>query len=160
MHLTSQSEAFVALVYDNIELIVKDHGYLLLTAIGDDPSSSRVEKNPWKKTFFFVFSKRNKILFLFWGKRKKKHSELLLFHHAISPSSELHNSNLLYLLWHSKLRVKKCTPSLFSRSVVGHFTPSSNAWQACTQQTEKNHSHTNSAVSCHIYLHALLVQHL
>jgi len=113
-----------------------------------------------KKRFFFCFFKKKQDFVLVLRKTEKKHSELLLFHHAISPFSELHNSNLLYLLWHSKLRVKKCTPSLFSRSVVGHFTPSSNAWQACTQQTEKNHSHTNSAVSCHIYLHALLVQHL
>ena len=29
---------------------------------------------------------------------------------------------MLYLLWHSKLRIKKCTPSLFSHSSVGEFT--------------------------------------
>jgi len=32
--------------------------------------------------------------------------------------------------------------------------------QECAQQTEKSHSHTNSAVSREIYAHALLVQHL
>jgi len=39
---------------------------------------------------------------------------------------------------------------------------SGKAWQACThaQQTEKNHSHTNSLVSGQVYVHALLVQHL
>ena len=36
---------------------------------------------------------------------------------------------------------------------------SGKTWQACAQQTEKN-SHTNSAVSRHVYVHALLVQHL
>jgi len=36
------------------------------------------------------------------------------------PPNCLHD--LSYLLWHSKLRVKKCTPSLFSQSVVGQFT--------------------------------------
>jgi len=34
------------------------------------------------------------------------------------------------------------------------------AWQARAQQTEKNHSHTNSVVSRQVYVHALLVQHL
>jgi len=31
--------------------------------------------------------------------------------------------NLLYFLRHSNLKVKKSTPSLFSQSVVGQFTP-------------------------------------
>jgi len=30
----------------------------------------------------------------------------------------------------------------------------------CAQQTEKNHSHRNSAVSHQVYVHALLVHHL
>jgi len=34
------------------------------------------------------------------------------------------------------------------------------AWQACAQQTEKSHSHINSAVSRQVYAHALLVQQL
>jgi len=58
----------------------------------------------------------------FFRKKQKHYSELFLLHHAISPFSELHNNNFLYLLWHSNLRVKKCTPSLFSQSVVGQFT--------------------------------------
>jgi len=33
-------------------------------------------------------------------------------------------------------------------------------WQECAQQTEKSYSHTNSAVSRQVYVHALLVQHL
>ena len=37
---------------------------------------------------------------------------------------------------------------------------SGKAWQECSQQTEKSHSHTNSAVSRQVYVHALLVQHL
>ena len=37
---------------------------------------------------------------------------------------------------------------------------SGKAWQVCAQQTEKNHSHTNSAISRQVYVHALLVQHL
>jgi len=36
--------------------------------------------------------------------------------------AELHNNNLLYLLWHINLRIKICTPSLFSHRVVGQFT--------------------------------------
>jgi len=35
-----------------------------------------------------------------------------------------------------------------------------NAWQECAQQTEKSHSHTNSAVPRQVYTHAVLVQDL
>jgi len=55
---------------------------------------------------------------------------------------------------------KECTPSLFLQSVVGQTTPNGKAQQECARQTEKSHSHTNSAVSRHVYVHALLVQHL
>jgi len=37
---------------------------------------------------------------------------------------------------------------------------SGKSWQECAQQTEKGDSHTNSAVSRHVYVDALLVQHL
>jgi len=37
---------------------------------------------------------------------------------------------------------------------------SGKAWQERAQQTEQSHSHTNSAVSRQVYVHALLVQHL
>jgi len=71
---------------------------------------------------FFVFLKRYRFLF-FCKKYTKTPLWIALLHHAISPFSELHNNNLLYLLWHSNLTVKKCNPSLFSQSVVGQFTP-------------------------------------
>jgi len=75
-------------------------------------------KNP-----FLGFFKKKQDFVLFSKKTEKAHSELFLFHHVISLSSELHNNNLLYLSWHSKLRVKQCTPSLISQCVVGQFTP-------------------------------------
>jgi len=34
------------------------------------------------------------------------------------------------------------------------------AWQERAHQTEKSHSHTTSAVSRQVYIHAQLVQHL
>jgi len=37
---------------------------------------------------------------------------------------------------------------------------SGNVWQACARPTEKDHSHTNSAVSSQVYVHGLLGQHL
>jgi len=104
-----------------------------------------------KAVFLFFFIKKQDFV-LFLRKTEKPHSELFLLHHAKSPFSELHRNNLLYLLCHSKLRVKKCTPSLFSQSVVGQFTLSGKAWQARTQQTEKTHSHTNTTVSCQVNL--------
>jgi len=66
----------------------------------------------WRFSFFWIrvvlgFLKRNR--FLFFKTTQKPHSELLLLHHAISPFLELHNNNLLYLLWHSNSGVKKCT---------------------------------------------------
>ena len=41
-----------------------------------------------------------------------------------------------------------------------HSKVYSKAWQAFAQQTEKSHSHTTSAVSRQVYVHALLVPHL
>jgi len=98
--------------------------------------------------------------FCYLKNTEKPHSVLFTLHHAISPFSELHNNNLLYLLWNLNFRVKRCTPSLFSQSVVGKFTPNGMAGQVCAQQTEKSHSHINSAVLRQVYPHALLVQHL
>ena len=103
----------------------------------------------WKETDFCSLKKSH-----------KAHSDLFLLHHTISPFSELHNNILLYQLWHSNLRVKKRTPYLFAQMLLVNPLQSCNAWQACAQQTEKNHSHTNSAVSRQVYVHALLVQHL
>jgi len=60
----------------------------------------------FKPSFFCFFEKKQDFV-LFLRKTEKFHSELFLFHHAISLFLELHNNNLLYLLWHSKLRVKK-----------------------------------------------------
>jgi len=37
---------------------------------------------------------------------------------------------------------------------------SGKTWQACAQQIDKSHSHTNSAVSRQVYVQALLVLHL
>jgi len=43
---------------------------------------------------------------------------LFLLHHAISPFAEPHNNKLIQPLWHSNLRVKKCTPTLFVFAVL------------------------------------------
>jgi len=40
-----------------------------------------------------------------------------------------------------KFEGKKCTPLLFSQMLVVNSLQSSNAWQACTQQTAKSHYH-------------------
>jgi len=86
------------------------------------------------KSAFFVFLKRNWILF-FLKNTQNPHSELFLLHLAISPFSELHNNNLLYLILHSNLRVNKCLPSLFSQSVVGQLTPN---WQRLARTRRAN----------------------
>jgi len=67
---------------------------------------------------------------------------------------------MLYLLWHSKLRVKKCTHLCFRKVLLVNAFQRDKAWQACAQQTEKSHWYTNSAVPRQVYANALLVQHL
>jgi len=59
-----------------------------------------------------------------------------------------------------KIESKKMYPSLFLKVLLVNSLQSGMAWQACAQQTEKNHSHTNSALSSEVYAHVLLVQHL
>jgi len=123
----------------------------------DQPGFLKKKQPTCFEICFFGFLKRNRFLF-FKKNTKTSHSDLFLLHRAISPFSELHAYNLLYQLWHSNLRVKKSTPSLFFQSVVGQFTPKWLGNHAHSKQ--KNHSHTNSAVSRQVYVHALLVQHL
>jgi len=59
--------------------------------------------------------KRHKFFFSFFWKKHKPHSEVFLLHHAISPFSELHNYNLLYLLWDSNFRVKMHSIFFFAK---------------------------------------------
>ena len=51
-------------------------------------------------------------------------------------------------------------PFCFHKVLLVNSFKGGKAWQACAQQTEKSHSHTNSAVSHQVSVHALLVQHL
>ena len=101
----------------------------------------------FKKPRFFGVFKEKQYFVLFLRKTEKPHSELFLFHHAISLFSELHNNNLLYPLWHSKLRVKNVPHLCFHEVLLVSSLLNSKTWQACSQQTEKNHFDTNSAVS-------------
>jgi len=108
---------------------------------------SGLRKTGFKKRtnhlFFLIrFWKRNRLLFL-KKNTQKPHSELLLLHHAISPFSELHNNESLYLLWHSNLRVKKCTPSLFRKVLLVNSLQSGNkAWQERVQQRKATTTQT------------------
>jgi len=85
---------------------------------------------------FLGFYKRNK--FLLFKKNTKTHSVLFTLHHVISPFSELHNNNLLqaYLLWHSKVRVMKCTHLYFRKVLLVSSLQSGKARQAYAQQRE------------------------
>ena len=52
-------------------------------------------------------------------------------------------------------------PNLFLRKVLlVNLLQSDKAWQESAQQAEKSYTHTHSAVSRQVYVHALLVQHL
>jgi len=48
----------------------------------------------------------------------------------------------------------------FCKVFLVNSLQSGKAWREYAQQTGKSHSHTNSAVSRQVYVHALLVQHL
>ena len=100
---------------------------------------------------FFVFLKRNSFLFFKKKTTQKPHSELFLLHHAISPFSKLHKNELLYLLWHSNMRVKNVPHLCFRKVLLVTSLQSGKAWQERAQQTEKSHSHTTSAVSRQVY---------
>ena len=113
-----------------------------------------------KKNGFFLFFEKKQDFVLFSKKTEKPHFELFLFLHTMSLFSELHNDNLLYLIWHSKLRVKKCTRLWFCNVLLVSSLLNGKAWQACAQETERNHLHTNSTVSRQVYVHAPLVQYL
>jgi len=97
---------------------------------------SKKKNNPpvFLNRIFVFFFKETSFCFL-KKKTQKYHSELFLLNHAISQFSELHNNNLLYLLCHSNLRVKKCTLSLFSLSAVGQLTPK---WQGLPRTRKVN----------------------
>ena len=113
----------------------------------------------FKKRYFFGFFKKQQDFVLFSKKTEKPHSELFLFHHAISLFSELHN-NLLYLLCHQHWGWSNVPHLWFCNVLLVSSLLNDKAWQACAYQTQKNHYHTNSAVSHQVYVHALLVQHL
>ena len=49
---------------------------------------------------------------------------------------------------------------VFAKVFLVNSLQTGKAWQAHAQQTEKSHTYANSAVSRHVYVHALLVQHL
>jgi len=119
-----------------INLIVTWHMFQIVWSRENhkkDWKTISVEENPFLKKnnppVFLIriscYFKKNRFLFFFSKKNSKTHSELFLLHHAISPFLELHNNNLLYLLWHSNLRVKN-VPHLCFRKVllINAFTSS------------------------------------
>ena len=124
---------------------------------------ARVEKNLvfFKKTTTYLgFLKRNKILFFFQRKQKKNilncFCSIMQYHYF---------QNYLIITFYTYCGIqnwgKSKAPHLWFRKVLlVNSLRSVEAWQACAQQTEKKHSHTNSAVSRQVYVHALLVQHL
>ena len=106
---------------------------LILTIVPDRAIKEKSQKGlkddrGWETPVFF--EKQQPTCFLnpiFWRgsffsfkKTQNPYSDLFLLHHAISPFSEWHNNNLLYLLlWYSNLRVQKCNvPHLCFRKVL------------------------------------------
>jgi len=77
----------------------------------------------------------------------------------MSLFSELHNNGLSYLLSHSKLRVKKCSPFLIWNVLLVSSLLGGQTWQAYAQQMRKTIT-TQTLVSHEVCVHALLVQQL
>jgi len=58
------------------------------------------------------------------------------------------------------MRVKNLPHLCFCQVLLVNSLQNGKTLQECAQQTKKSYSHTNSAVSRQVYVHALLVQHL
>jgi len=73
--------------------------------------------------FFWAFTKKTSFRYL--KKNAKTPFRIVYIASCNITIFKITQYNFLqaYLLWHSKVRVMKCTPSLFSQSVVGQFTP-------------------------------------
>ena len=113
----------------------------------------RVEKNP----FFYI--KNNPPVFCFFEKKrvfvlfKKKHKSP--FWNVFIASCNITGFRITHnlSLWHSNLRAKKYTPSLFSQSVAGQ-------WYGLASTRTSNREkplHTTYAVSRQVYANVQLV---
>jgi len=87
------------------------------------PFSVFFEKKETSFCSFFKKAQKLHSFFFFFQKSTKTPYKLFLLHYAISSFAETHNNKLWWLLWHSNLRVKKGTSTLFSQRVVGQFAP-------------------------------------
>ena len=65
-----------------------------------------------------------------------------------------------YTYYGIQIRGRNVPNLCFCEVLLVNWLQSGKAWQVRAQQTEKNHSHTNSAVTRQIYVDSLLVQHL
>jgi len=125
----------------------------------------RVEKNPFLKKNnppgFFKSVCLMKQVFVF--SLKKHENPIMNCFHCIMQYRHLQNYTIItcysyygILIWGSRN-----VPNLwFCKVLLVNLLQSDKAGQECAQQTEKSYSHTKSAVSRQIYVHALLVQHL
>jgi len=68
---------------------------------------------------------------------QKPYSELYLLHQTILAFAESHNNNLLWLLWHSNLRVKNVPYLCFHKVLLVRSLQSGKSWHECAQPTEK-----------------------
>ena len=75
----------------------------------------------------------------------------------IQPMSRQRHNVAIRLLCKSSFGAQS---NLSLRSRAQKKNLSGHAWWGCTQYIEKNRSNTTSAVSRHVYVHALLVKHL
>jgi len=109
----------------------------------------------WKKTpVFLLLLKRNRFLLL--KKNTKIHSELLI---VFIASFNITSFRIIHKITYYGIQIweQRNIPHLCFCKV---FLVNGKAWQERAQQTEKSHSHTNSAASRQVYLHAQVVQHL
>ena len=104
--------------------------------------------------FFVIFEKKQ--AFVLFQKNTKIHSELLI---VFTASCSITSFRITHKITYYGIEIwgQRNIPYLcFCKG----FLVNGKAWQERAQQTEKSHSHTNSAVSRQVCVHAQLVQHI
>jgi len=121
-----------------------------------------LKKNGFKKKQFNVLCFSNpffRVFLLFLEKLPaQKHYSHCFY--CIMPYHHFQNYIItFYTCYGIQIWGQRNVPHLcFRKALLVNSPQSGKVWQACTQQTEKSHSHANSVVSRQVY--ALLGQHL
>jgi len=125
----------------------------------------RIERQQGLRKSHFI-EKSNPRVYLFFFKKKhifvpflKKTKSILNCIHCIVHYYQFQNYTII-TCYSLRIMAFKFEGKEYPAFVFAVLLVNGKAWHERAQQTEKSHSHTNSAVSRQVYVHAQLVQHL